>query len=129
MSKLQRILSLLVRESVFSAGGKNCFMLRSSTAPFSICNLPVLPVRALLTNAQCYCCNSPWVLKAMKLNTPFLTFIHTHVCYYLHLTLGPSQFFLVFFINFLGFQKFSGLCDIHGPGMQKHIFPFLLTVL
>ena len=60
--------------------------------------LPVLPPPRRLTmfptktNAQCYCCNGPKVLKAMKLNTPFLTFIHTqHVCYYLHLALGPSQ--------------------------------------
>ena len=92
--------------SVFNAAGGNpdCFMLRSSNPPFSICNCstcacpptPSPPRRLTMfptkTNAQCYCCNGPKVLKAMKLNTPFLTFIHTqHVCYYLHLALGPSQ--------------------------------------
>ena len=104
---LCNVLSLLVRCICYinAAGGNpDCFMLRSSNPPFSICNCstcacpptPSPPRRLTMfptkTNVQCYCCNGPKVLKAMKLNTPFLTFIHTqHVCYYLHLALGPSQ--------------------------------------
>ena len=139
--------SVMCSISAFNAGGKDCFMLRSSNPPpFSICNLPVLPVHTLprrltmfLTNAQCYCCNGPQVLKAMKLNTPFLTFIHPHVCYYLHLTLGPSQnqkyiFLYEFWIIFCIFRFCWALWYISMASMdpecnKKVLLPLLASAI